>query len=564
MDWSSRNARGVPSTAPSRMPGSTPKKSASPSRSAVQETVFSQAVDTAAPAPFILGDQCPEGFPTQVDVLFMPPARPEAPKVGRQLRAPGTGLFLQDSSASPSKSATSLRKKRTEDMQQVDMQPIATIVDALREAHRHAMEDQGKYWECELAVSKEKHRLLTAPGRSAEVRAEINSEPREAAVELRAAQELRSEVMQLTEEVHRAEQQISLDEQQIASKYADARDVSSFYAKVHAQMDGAQDARAFVSGKVEDQRRRADVHQQRALAEVEKRRKDLVDAPACRFELSELRQMFRTEEQQCDEILEGNSKIREEMNEVVQGHPCPDIQADCERLQRELRSLMDMTREARRNSQLLKPNGPKSTTDEQRRLSNSSSTPSFAGGPRRSSSSSSPRFPSRPSGSTGQRSSRSATPSKRRQSNSSPRSSLQDASGSPGQQSSRSAALSKNRHSIHSQRSSVQSRGSLKTGSVCLERTHITLSKRAGEVIYDEKAGMKGTVSPKWHFNAREFDEKVGDLGDSLSGTIIYYNVVESRGSKHPVTVCEITDVEWADRRNSAGSIEQDDPENWD
>eukprot|EP01062_Namystynia_karyoxenos_P033785 TRINITY_DN24814_c0_g1_i1.p1 TRINITY_DN24814_c0_g1~~TRINITY_DN24814_c0_g1_i1.p1 ORF type:complete len:291 (+),score=93.15 TRINITY_DN24814_c0_g1_i1:45-875(+) len=85
--------------------------------------------------------------------------------------------------------------------------------------------------------------------------------------------------------------------------------------------------------------------------------------------------------------------------------------------------------------------------------------------------------------------------------------------------------------------------------SITLERTHMTLSKKDGNVIYSPKEGVMTHRYPKFIFDAEEFESMVGPVRGVKSGTVLTYTVDQlttrsSGGFCYPESVCTIVSVD--------------------
>ncbi|CAK0877043.1 unnamed protein product [Prorocentrum cordatum] len=65
--------------------------------------------------------------------------------------------------------------------------------------------------------------------------------------------------------------------------------------------------------------------------------------------------------------------------------------------------------------------------------------------------------------------------------------------------------------------------GGRRGGRVKLSRVDVTLSESNGTVFYRPHEGTKSPIYPTYVFDGREFNERVGELGKGLEGTVVFF-----------------------------------------
>lgn len=276
------------------------------------------------PRPFMLGE--PEDG--NGDARWRPQPQRRAP-LGRGVAGIGGAKGGGGSPRSPSAPVRSAAL-------QVQERQADSIEELLWIAHQRAIEEANIYWHCELALSREKLRALTASERYDELESRALLEPQEATRELHQAQEMRREAAAMAETAMRAERHTEQEESQVRWRAAAARDVSTFFGKVQRRLNDAHSLAQQELSRVQGALHQSHAHR----ATVSQARQDIAAWPAVQSEVVQLRRRLLMEQQACDEAQTEGERLRAEIVEVREaGHPMPSLQEDCDRLVRELQAL---------------------------------------------------------------------------------------------------------------------------------------------------------------------------------------------------------------------------------
>lgn len=221
----------------------------------------------------------------------------------------------------------------------------STLEGALREAHRHAVAETSRYWECALAMSHTKMEVHSMKLEDAKMSEMLASESQEAQSKLRQAQDMHAEARLVTDAAEAQEMDIAEMETEVAARNEQARDVAIFYQKVQKDIDEARDVTQQRRGMAYDDHHRAQETHQAARLVMQEARPFLERLPSIQAEVEMLQEQLRKEENKCDVVLEENARLRRELDDLrSQAPPSEEITKERDRLLREVRELNRLRR----------------------------------------------------------------------------------------------------------------------------------------------------------------------------------------------------------------------------
>lgn len=224
-------------------------------------------------------------------------------------------------------------------------QPINTLADALRAAHKHAVGEAQRYWQCEMAISRVKMAQHSTKAEVAEMRELLFSEPRLAEAELQAALDKHTEAEMIENRTEAQQRNMAELEVETAERSSTAHDVAYHFTRKQNDMNEAWDITQKHSMFAQYDQHRAAVGQHAAMLEAHSAKSSMEMLPHIQAEVELLRNMLSQEEMQCDKEVEHGLRLRKEIRDLQRQDPAGQGTRDeRDRLLREMRELNRLRR----------------------------------------------------------------------------------------------------------------------------------------------------------------------------------------------------------------------------